>query len=164
MNFNVSTTSAVLFLTGCASTGIVPMDHGTYMVSKTSAACGFRTANGTKADLYVEANRFCLMKGLEVSTIHVTGYDGVIGQRCASAALTFRCVASSTAQDTEIDARLRQDQQQDRINNQGDMQSMPRPIVVPAPSALNVNVVDPQPRPTNTTCSRYGNQVDCHTQ
>jgi hypothetical protein len=138
MRLNLPIVSALVLLTSCSSTGVVPMDHGTYMISKTSAACGFRTAEGTKADLYVEANQYCSTKSQEVSTIQMTGYDGVIGQRCASAALTFRCVASNSAQDAEIDARLRQDQQQDRINNQSDMQSMPRPIVVPT-TTVNVN-------------------------
>lgn len=161
MKSNLAHMSALLFLTGCSSTGIIPMDRGRYMVSKTSAACGFRTAEGTEADLYIEANQFCSAKSQEVSTIQINGYDGVIGQRCASASLTFRCVALDSPQDAQTDARLRQDRQQDRVNNQGDMQSMPRPIVVRVPT---VNVVIPRPGPTNTNCSTYGNQISCQTQ
>jgi len=46
----------VLVLAGCSSTGIVPMDKDTYMVSKRSAQVGFGPAIGAKADVYQEAN------------------------------------------------------------------------------------------------------------
>src|SRR5438309_7057323 len=42
---------------GCSSTGIVPMDRDTYMVSKRSAQVGFGPPLGVKADVYEEANR-----------------------------------------------------------------------------------------------------------
>ena len=48
-----------LVLTGCASTGVVPMDKDTYMVAKRSAQFGFGPADGVKADVYREANDFC---------------------------------------------------------------------------------------------------------
>ena len=45
----------VFLLSACSSTGVVPMDKDTYMVSKRSAQVGFGPANGAKADLYDEA-------------------------------------------------------------------------------------------------------------
>ena len=47
-----------LVLTGCASTGVVPMDKDTYMVAKRSAQFGFGPADGVKADVYRRQTTF----------------------------------------------------------------------------------------------------------
>lgn len=82
---------ALLVVTGC-STGVVPMGQGTYLLTKKSAGCGFSSAEGTKSDLYVEANEFCKIKQKEVKTVEVVARDGVPFVRCASAELQFQCV------------------------------------------------------------------------
>ena len=56
-----------LVLTGCVSTGVVPMDKDIYMVSKRSAQFGFGPADGVKADVYREANEFCEKQNKKVS-------------------------------------------------------------------------------------------------
>ena len=50
---------AVVALMGCASTGVVPMDKDTYIVSKRDAQVGFGPPVAAKADVYREANEFC---------------------------------------------------------------------------------------------------------
>jgi len=82
-----------LVLTGCViSSGVVPIGQGIYMLSKKSAGCGFSSAEGTKADLYVEANAFCAEQKKQIETVNAIARDGVPFVRCASAELQFRCV------------------------------------------------------------------------
>ena len=88
--------ATTMLLVACASTGVVPMDRDSFMILKASPACGFRSAAGTRADIYAEANQFCSARRQEVSTISSTGQDGIIGARCANAELVFRCVNSGT--------------------------------------------------------------------
>lgn len=92
MRSSVSVAALMLILAGCSSTGVVPVDRDTYMVAKTSPACGFRSADGTKAKLYREANKFCAKKNRQIETVEVTGRNGIPFARCASAELRFRCV------------------------------------------------------------------------
>jgi len=82
---------SVLLVSGCASTGIVPMDRDTYMVSKRAAQAGFGPPVAAKADIYRQANEFCAAKGQKVETINYEGTDSGFG-RPASASLQFRCV------------------------------------------------------------------------
>lgn len=86
--------SLLLALTGCMfnSTGIVPVGKGVYMVAKTSSGGGFVSAEGTKVELYREANSFCTNKGKLLETVKITGKDGRLFVRSASAELQFRCV------------------------------------------------------------------------
>lgn len=79
------------------STGVVPMDHGTYMVSIRSAGLGMVSGDGSKADAYKEATAFCEAKGQDLETINVDVKDGRVFVRGAGASLEFRCVARSTA-------------------------------------------------------------------
>lgn len=81
----------VAVLAGC-STGIVPMDHGTYMVSTRSPGAGLVSGDGSKADVYRDATDFCSAKGQDVETINVDVKDGRVFVRGASASLQFRCV------------------------------------------------------------------------
>lgn len=81
-----------MVVTACSSTGVVPIGQETYMLAKTSPACGFRSADATKADLYREANDFCLEQKKQLETVKVTARDGIPFVRCASAELQFRCV------------------------------------------------------------------------
>jgi len=87
----------LILLTGCASTGVVTMGQNFHTISKTSPACGFRDAGGVKADVFNEMNAFCSSKNLYPEVITIEALDGVIGQRCASATVEFRCVTESKA-------------------------------------------------------------------
>lgn len=90
---------ALVLLSGCGSTGVVPMGQNMYSISKTSAACGFRDAGGVRADIYKEMGAFCERKGLASEVVSIEALDGVVGRRCASATVEFRCV-SATAPNT----------------------------------------------------------------
>ena len=63
------------------------MDRDSFVISKTSPACGFRSAAGTRGAIYTEANQFCAARQQQVSTISSSRQDGIIGARCASAEL-----------------------------------------------------------------------------
>ncbi|MBO9769149.1 MULTISPECIES: hypothetical protein [Xanthomonas] len=81
----------MLALVGCASTGIVPMDKDTFMVSKRAAQAGFGPPVAAKADIYRQANEFCASRGKKVETVDYQGTDSGFG-RPASASLQFRCI------------------------------------------------------------------------
>lgn len=79
-----------VFLVSCSSTGVIPMDKGTYMIGKRSAQVGFGPPEGTKADVYNEANKFCAKENKSVKTIHLKMVDSGFA-RPGSVELTFRC-------------------------------------------------------------------------
>jgi hypothetical protein len=89
----------MLALTGCSSTGVVPMDRDTYMLSERSAQVGFGPADGAKADIYREANEFCAKQNKKVETVSLQMTDSGFA-RPASASLQFRCVPPVTSNDT----------------------------------------------------------------
>ena len=94
MNRSLKTVSMCLSLAAlaaCSSTGIVPMDKGTYVVSKRSAQIGFGPADGAKADVYTEANAFCAKSGKTLETVKLEMTPSALAQS-ASASLEFRCV------------------------------------------------------------------------
>ena len=80
-------------LVGCASTGVVPADRGTYMLSKQSAAGIFGTSGGVRADIYAEANEFCARTNEAVETVNLEVKDAVPFVRTSSVMLQFKCVA-----------------------------------------------------------------------
>ncbi len=135
-------------LVACASTGVVPMDSGTFMIAKTSPACGFRSADETKAVIYAEAHQYCALSGKETSTISLDARDGIIGVRCASAQLTFRCLDPSVA--GEPVQHLQAEQERNRSENQHDMAVAPHPVIVTNPTI-------------HTMCTRIGNYTSCTT-
>ena len=101
MNLRISRLQLIapLALSACMSTGPVPMGQNHYSISKTSKACGFRDAGGVKADIYEEMNEFCTKQQRAPEITAIQANDGVIGVRCASATVEFRCVVPSTAND-----------------------------------------------------------------
>ena len=92
-------------LAGCASTGVVTMGQNLHTISKTSSACGFRDAGGVKADVFSEMNAFCSSKNLYPEVVTIEALDGVIGKRCASATVEFRCVTEAKADFTPTGQR-----------------------------------------------------------
>ena len=96
LEYNMRLTSFVLAisatLAGCASTGVVPADKGTFMISKQSAAGVFGTPDGVRADIYTEANEFCARTGKGVETVNVEIKGAIPFVRTGSAMLHFKCV------------------------------------------------------------------------
>jgi hypothetical protein len=87
--------AAICALVGCSSGGPVSMGHGTYMLTKKSAGCGFTGGEGSKVALLREANAFCAGQGKEIETVDATAKNGVPFVRCASAEVQFRCVTAA---------------------------------------------------------------------
>ena len=56
-------------LAACSSTGIVPMDSGTYIISKRHPQAGFGPPTKIKGEAYQEANDFCAKDQKTVETI-----------------------------------------------------------------------------------------------
>jgi hypothetical protein len=78
-------------LAGCASTGIVPADKGTYIVAKRSAQLGAGPPVGATAEVYQEAGQFCASQSKALETVKLEPTDSGFG-RPAAASLRFRCV------------------------------------------------------------------------
>jgi hypothetical protein len=84
----------VLLCVGCSSTGIIPMDTGSYMISSRNIKPPYTEPSDEKAQVYLEANQFCASQGKSVETLKLnTVSAGFI--RGASAELEFRCVPSA---------------------------------------------------------------------
>lgn len=81
----------LLVLTACQSTGVIPMDHGTYMIGKKDGSPGLGVSLSNKAEVYKEANAFCHDKGLEVETKKVTVSPAQLA-KLGSTELEFKCV------------------------------------------------------------------------
>ena len=80
-----------ILLAACASTGVVPMDKGTYMISKKSPQIGFGPPVGIKGEAYTEANEFCARDGKAVETIKYEESNAGFA-RSAAVALEFKCI------------------------------------------------------------------------
>jgi hypothetical protein len=87
--------TTAIAITACASSGVIPVGDGEYMISKHSATT-FANGGSQKAEVYQEANAYCATQGKELTTIGVTAENGVAAYRAASAELHFRCVAKAS--------------------------------------------------------------------
>lgn len=70
----------VVALTGCASTGVIPMDRDSYFIGKKDGSPGIGISLSNKAEVYREANDFCRAKNLEVATLRVSVLPSLPGQ------------------------------------------------------------------------------------
>ena len=91
----VTLATAVLAIVGCASSGVIPIGDGVYMISKHSATT-FASGDGQQAEIYKEANAYCAKLGKELATVDTNATSGVVAFRAASAELHFRCVTSAS--------------------------------------------------------------------
>lgn len=81
-------------LAGCASSGVIPSERGTLMLTKLSTGCGFGSPDLLKGDLYREASEHCAAERKQFETIEFSTTPGMPFVRCASASLQFRCIAA----------------------------------------------------------------------
>jgi len=91
LNRSIYLTLTVLALTACKSTGVILIDHGTYMIGKKDGSPGLGVSLSNKAEVYKEANAFCHEKDLEVETIKVTVSPAKLA-KLGSTELEFKCV------------------------------------------------------------------------
>ena len=80
----------ILLFTACSSTGVVPMDKGTYMIAKRSAQVGFGPPTAVKADVYKEANEFCAKKQKVVKTLNLKVTNSGFAKP-GNVSLEFKC-------------------------------------------------------------------------
>jgi len=85
-------TASVVGVSGCQSTGIVPLDKGVYYISKTNARFGMGPPEPeTISSVYKEARSFCQKSNDDVERINNIYSDSGYGKP-ANFALEFRCV------------------------------------------------------------------------
>ncbi len=82
---------SVVLIAGCASSGVVPVGQDTFMISKQSST-GYHSAGSVKAEIFSEANSYCLGQGKSLQPVSDQGVDGVPGRSFANAELMFRCL------------------------------------------------------------------------
>ena len=80
----------ILLFTACSSTGVVPMDKGTYMIAQRSAQVGFGPPTAVKADVYKEANEFCAKKQKVVKTLNLKVTNSGFAKP-GNVSLEFKC-------------------------------------------------------------------------
>ena|SRR2546429_2671380 len=93
MRIGILSALALLALTACASTGVVPIGDDTYMIGKRSAQAGFGPPIHAQANVYKEAAAFCAKQSKSVETVKLDAQDTGFG-RPGSVQLQFRCVES----------------------------------------------------------------------
>lgn len=82
----------VAVLSGCGTTGVVPIGQDTYMVSSQSAT-GFTSGGQVAAELYKEAGAHCASQNKQLQPVNIRSVDGVPYRSMASAELQFRCLS-----------------------------------------------------------------------
>lgn len=80
-----------LVFSGCASSGVVPLDSGVYYISKQEYAAFGPPSGKTIQETYNEANSFCAKKGKIVKSINRTLHPTALGEN-ARIDLEFMCV------------------------------------------------------------------------
>ena len=86
--------SVMAALVGCASSGVIPADGDTFLITKKNSGGVFGNAEALKGDLYQEANDFCRSKGAgkQVQTVNASHEGAIPFVRMGGASLQFRCV------------------------------------------------------------------------
>lgn len=83
----------VAIISGCKSTGVVPISQDSYMIGKKDSSPGVGVSLENKTAVYQEANAFCLQKGKEVKILKEDVIPAAPG-RLGSTEIQFRCVES----------------------------------------------------------------------
>jgi hypothetical protein len=82
----------LIFLSGCASSGVIPLDRGVYYISKADARLGIGPPSAeTITSVYKEANDFCAKNNKEVKRINNL-YTDSAPAKTANFALEFKCI------------------------------------------------------------------------
>ncbi len=80
-----------IIFSGCASTGVIPMDQDSYFIGKKDGEPGVGVSYTVKAEVYKEAIAFCNKQGKEVKTLESKTIPARPGQ-LGSTELRFKCV------------------------------------------------------------------------
>ncbi len=92
----VLTLGLAFSMTACSTTSnstkdIVPIGKDTYMVGR-AGSIFVDSGSEVKAQLFKDANAFCMSKGKEIMPVSTKQEDKVLGVSAASAELQFRCL------------------------------------------------------------------------
>jgi hypothetical protein len=80
----------VLFLAGCASSGVVPLSDDLFVISKNTAKVGGGVSASAVADVVAEANDFCAKQSREMERADLKLTPGQMGA-LGNVTLQFRC-------------------------------------------------------------------------
>jgi len=80
-----------LLLTGCASSGVVPLTADKFMISKNSAKFGGGISASAASEVHEEANDFCSKQGKKMETVDLQLVPGRAGS-LGNVTLQFKCV------------------------------------------------------------------------
>ena len=80
-----------LMLSGCASSGVVPLTADKFMISKNTVKFGGGISASAAAEVHEEANSFCTKQGKKVETVDLQLSPGRAGS-AGSVTLQFRCI------------------------------------------------------------------------
>jgi hypothetical protein len=83
--------SIVLLLSGCASSGVVPLSADKLMISKNTAKVGGGISASAASEVHEEANDFCAKQGKKVETVDLQLTPGRFGS-LGNVTLQFRCI------------------------------------------------------------------------
>ena len=98
MKFRMKFVTALLCagcISGCSSTGVIPVDGDSYMIGKKDGSPGLGVSFANKAAVYREANEFCQARSRVVKTLQENTTPARPGQ-LGSTELQFRCVPPGT--------------------------------------------------------------------
>jgi hypothetical protein len=83
--------AAVMLLSSCASTGVIPLGQNSYYLGKKDGSPGIGVSLKNKAMVYKEATEFCSAKGLEMKVLKET-VTPAVPARLGSTEIEFSCV------------------------------------------------------------------------
>jgi hypothetical protein len=89
----------ILFLAGCASTGVVQTGSDTFFIGKKDGTPGLGVSLSNQAEVYREANDFCFLRSLSVETVSLDTTPARLAQ-LGSTELYFKCVSRAQTVDT----------------------------------------------------------------
>lgn len=85
--------ASVLALSGCASSGPIPIGKDTYMISKQSAGGIYVAAGSIKAGIFREANTFCESQNKSMQVVNTYQQSAVPGRSMPEAEIQFMCLS-----------------------------------------------------------------------
>ncbi len=88
-------------LSGCRSTGVIPVGKDMYMIGKKDGTPGLGVSLQNKAEVYAEAAQFCKKRGMEVMTVDVVVVPAAPAQ-LGSTELQFKCVPPAVLEKKEV--------------------------------------------------------------
>ena len=87
----LSFAALALMISGCASSGVVPLTTDKFMISKNTVKFGGGISASAAAEVHEEANVFCTKQAKKAETIDLQLVPGRAGT-AGNVTLQFRCI------------------------------------------------------------------------